>query len=211
MPFRRRFRPRAYRPRAKRTRRMPLVTARRYTPYQYRTKGNYASQAGISHQVMYFHSTGFVTNGGTGTVSDSIDASSVTTTSGQFSIVKDIWEEYKVLAVYAKWIPLNLGKDEARGAICTYVSASSDLSFPATIGAIAEKPSVHVVNPNKQHRRYMLRPRRFLNWGDAQDPGTTPDAWNVGGLYLFGTGAANSAVQWYAKYTWKVMFRNRLG
>lgn len=144
---------------------------------------------------------------------------------GQIDLVDDFqnwarnWEEFKVLAMYVKFIPAFVGSENTtnyrRGNAITFFDQGEE-DQPITFTSIMVKPSAQLMNPRRRHTRWCNRPRGNPRWGTLNNTGiiSEDDQWQDTRLQIFGTnfspsGLPGAQVWFFVEIGYKVVFRGR--
>lgn len=151
----------------------------------------------------------------------------VTNSPQQFLDLCKIYDEYKVLAIYVKLFPANVGTESdtalfgtnglIRGDHIVWSDNKADV-IPTTISSISEKintASCRMINPRRPYSRKLFRPTGNPDWGGTSSITQTPDQW-VGTINWFSqnttdaTPPLNPIPLYYWTRMYKVVFRGRI-
>lgn len=94
--------------------------------------------------------------------------------------------QYKVVKVVTRLIPQNLGTNGAqdlqgaqlgrilykRGVACVWITIDSNEPYPLNVDEVINKPSTKIINPMREYRRSMNRPKGYPAWGTLADTGS---------------------------------------
>lgn len=187
----------------------------------------------ITREVRWFKYVGVVTSNALGRLEENYSTGDVGQAK-QFDSYTRIWEEYKVLQVSVKWFPANVGGESQqqppggapgpppgapllqRGDCVTWCDPNTPSLYPTGgITDIMGKSSARLINPRRQHKRWINRPKGYPKWGLISPGGvvTTPDAW-PGSISMYGDNftpiqAPGTQQYFYAQVMFKVLFRSR--
>ena len=144
----------------------------------------------------------------------------------QFPQLKGLYEEYKVLAMFVRIFPANVGTEPFnnavnptgpfnRGDTIVWQDQAEPFKPPtATISDVINTASCRMISSRRPYKRVLFRPRGYPKWG-VVDPATPqPDLWN-GAIHLLVEGTSLPNVPpaqlklWYWTRCYKVAVRGR--
>jgi len=222
MPTRRQYR-RGKRARGKRRRDPDLATRPRFIPRGLARKRYHATDS----KVFYFKTNGEAHSDAVGVYNGSFNTRHITqnpTLFPQFTTLKQIYDQFKVLAIRIKFFPANVGIEShdaalgtdytlLRGNCITWNDQRADNVLPPlNISEVINNASARMLNARRPFTRSLFRARGFPEWGAADAP-VTEDSWN-GGINVLVTDATEastgiSPLLWFWTATYKVVFRGR--
>lgn len=144
-----------------------------------------------------------------------------------FQYMKQLYDQYKCLAIRVKVFPANVGiePDSALFASNALLRGNtifwSDQReepvgiFPSAITEVISDGSARLINSRRAYTRSLYRPKGHPEWGSTQDQTNEPDTW-TGAVYQLTTDATPATVTvpvgpvlyfWTLQY--KVLFRGR--
>ena len=151
----------------------------------------------------------------------------VTNPPDQFLDLCKIYDEFKVLAIYVKLFPANVGTESdtllfgnnslLRGDHIVWSDNKADV-IPSPINAISDKintASCRMINPRRPYSRRLFRPTGNPDWGGTSSITQTPDQW-VGTINWFCQNTTDAVAPaaplplYYWTRMFKVVFRGRI-
>lgn len=182
----------------------------------------------VSTKTFWFKDNGTISNTVTGTYyTPFLTQNLVTSTPPGFDDLCKLYDEFKVLGMYIKFFPANVGieADSAlfvsngllRGDAIVYSDQRGDVvpSAPQSISDKINQASCRMINPRRPYSRAIFRSTGNPDWGGCESITQQPDQW-VGGIYIFGqntsilTLPALPLTLWYWTRTYKVIVRGRI-
>lgn len=146
-----------------------------------------------------------------------------------FVYMKELFDQYKCLAIQMKIFPANVGiepdsaifTDSAfyRGntVIWSDQREEPNVQSPDNISDIISDASARIINSRRPYRRALYRPKGEPRWGSTQDQQTEPDTWD-GAIqqltteaipYIPVTPVTPAPTLWFWTLSYKVLFRGR--
>lgn len=144
----------------------------------------------------------------------------------QFPQLKGLYEEYKVLAMYVRIFPANVGTEPFnsevaptgpfnRGDTIVWQDQAEPFKAPsALIPDIINTASARMINSRRPYKRCIYRPKGHPKWGIVDPAVAEPDLWN-GAIHLLSQGTSAPDVPpavlnlWYWTRCYKVAVRGR--
>lgn len=142
-----------------------------------------------------------------------------------FDALKQLYDQYKILAIRLKLFPANVGIEPdttlfAQGGLIRGDTAIwSDQRFdfaqqgPTQISQVINVASCKMINSRRPYSRTLYRAKGYPGWANTQGPGTA-DSWN-GSIEMIVNNATPqqaggaSPLLWYYTLQYKVMVRGR--
>lgn len=143
----------------------------------------------------------------------------------QFTALKDIYDQFKCLAVKIRFFPANVGvePDSAfftsnallRGQTLVYNDQRADnIVAPTNVLDVINNASTRMIPSRKPFSRTIFRAKGYPEWGNIQAT-ATDDSWN-GSINVYIQDATPATVNpafaptlWYWTASYKVVFRGR--
>ena len=145
----------------------------------------------------------------------------------QFDLLKQVYDQYKVLAIKIRFFPANVGiePDSAlfsasnallRGQTVVWNDQRSDSTQqPASISDVINNASCRMLPSRRYFSRSIFRAKGYPGWANIQTPAAS-DPWN-GSINVFTQDATPSSITppttnivlWYFTVQYKVIFRGR--
>lgn len=185
-------------------------------------------QQNLTRSVQWFKSVQAITSDTNGNIGNSELTSNVYT-NDDFTTFGTLFRQFKILKVLVKYYPSNVGGESMqvsvgqgpspgfpmlqRGDCLTYCGS---VAPPASgITDVITRSSARLVQPRRFHKRWIDRPRGYMEWGETNTTGgvTTADPW-IDGIHMLGENFTPVQVPgqqnfFYVMTLWKVLFRSR--
>lgn len=203
-----------------------LATRPKFVPRKLATKRWH----GVDTKIFYFKRNATALADGDGVYYNSFRARELTDNPAdypQFTLLKSIYDQYKVLAIQVKFYPANVGIEPhdtllltdytlLRGQTVVWNDQRTDNTVvPTQISQVINNASMHMCNSRRPFKRTIYRAKGFPEWGAIQPP-ATDDSWG-GSIQVLTTGATAASITppvtapllWYFTVSYKVIFRSR--
>lgn len=217
MPFRRSYARRRYPPHHRRRRRIPNIATRpRFMPS--RLKSQRFNQ--VSSKIFYVKSNGQIQANAVGNYKTDFNTRDIVAAPpAGVSEIANLYDEYKVLAIYLKLFPANVGAEPFnlnRGDVVVWSDQRQPFQSPTSVAGIINFGSARLINPRNPYHRRLFRAKGNPDWGNTSlgSPQFVPDQWDaqISVAGFNGTPVPAGSPQpvcWYYTITYKLLVRGR--
>ena len=138
----------------------------------------------------------------------------------QHDLVKQLYDEFKVLAYKVRWFPANVGIEPdatlfgagqglIRGDQIVWSDQNSTPTIPTSIATHINQASCKMINPRRPYSRTLYRPKGHPVWSTIVTPPTGQDIWTPS-INHFSTSQSPAQTHWYVTVQIKVLYRGRI-
>lgn len=150
----------------------------------WKTKSNYKQNTGLKS--FWFKEATYLSSDTAGFLDNQpgISTNSVQLVSDFASIAQNFMQ-YQIVKMIIRWVPVNLNNNGAqelqgaqigrplfqRGTLVCWTDIDGLSPYPLNVDEIINKPSTKIINPMRQYKRVLTRPRGYPKWGELSDTG----------------------------------------